>query len=80
MANLTETPTWESGVYRIELTDPVMGGEDGIDNIQAKQLGNRTLYLKGAIEQEVQDRIDALSGFNDTIEEMSIAMAVVFGG
>jgi hypothetical protein len=46
MANLQETSQWETGIYRIELQDPVVGGEDGIDNIQAKQLGNRTLWLK----------------------------------
>ena len=45
MANLNEIAQWEEGIYRIEQTDPVVGGEDGIDNIQAKQLGNRTLYL-----------------------------------
>ena len=50
MANLKETAQWEDGIYRIELTDPVVGGEDGIDNIQAKQLGNRTLYLKKKLE------------------------------
>lgn len=50
MANLTETAQWEEGIYRIETTDPVIGGEDGIDNRQAKQLGNRTLYLKDIIE------------------------------
>ena len=50
MANHQERPVWEDGIYRIELTDPVVGGEDGIDNIQAKQLGNRTLYLKKKLE------------------------------
>ena len=50
MANLKETAQWEDGIYRIELTDPVVGGEDGIDNIQAKQLGNRTQYLKKKLE------------------------------
>ncbi len=50
MANLTESASWESGIYRIELTDPVVGGEDGIDNVQAKQLGNRTLFLKQQME------------------------------
>ena len=54
MANLKETAQWEGGIYRIEQTDPVVGGEDGIDNIQAKQLGNRTLYLK--------ERVDAMQG------------------
>ena len=46
MANLTEVAQWEAGIYRIETTDPVIGGEDGISNAQAKLLGNRTLYLK----------------------------------
>jgi hypothetical protein len=46
MATLPETPTWESGIYQLEVTDPVQGGQDGIDNLQAKQLANRTAYLK----------------------------------
>lgn len=50
MANLIERDKWEPGVYQLETTDPVMGGPDGIDNLQAKQLANRTLYLKKQIE------------------------------
>lgn len=46
MANLTEGAVWESGIYRIETTDAVIGGELGISNKQAKQLANRTSYLK----------------------------------
>lgn len=46
MANLTETTTWENGIYQIETTDPVLGGPNGIANIQAKQLANRTKWLK----------------------------------
>lgn len=50
MANLPETAQWEAGVYQLETTDPVEGGPDGIDNQQAKQLANRTAYLKQLIE------------------------------
>lgn len=50
MANLQEQATWESGVYQIETTDPVVGGPDGVSNVQAKQLGNRTAYLKQKLE------------------------------
>ena len=57
MANLKETAQWEDGIYRIEQTDPVVGGEDGIDNIQAKQLGNRTLYLRKKLE-EMEGTVD----------------------
>lgn len=46
MANLNETAQWETGIYQLETSDPVMGGPDGIDNRQAKQLANRTLWLK----------------------------------
>ena len=51
MANLTETPAWDSGIYRIETTDPILGGETGTANIQAKQLANRTAYLKMRADQ-----------------------------
>ncbi|SMB82392.1 Phage tail fibre repeat-containing protein [Pasteurella testudinis DSM 23072] len=46
MANLTETSTFESGIYQLEKTDPVVAGKDGIANKQAQQLANRTKYLK----------------------------------
>ncbi|MCQ4319719.1 hypothetical protein [Stutzerimonas stutzeri] len=46
MANVNETSQWESGVYQIETTDPVLGGANGIANVQARQLANRTAYLK----------------------------------
>ncbi|CAE6841840.1 hypothetical protein R69746_06960 [Paraburkholderia aspalathi] len=46
MANLVETAQWEAGVYQLETSDPVEGGPDGIDNAQARQLANRTAYLK----------------------------------
>lgn len=46
MATLPETATWEAGIYQLEATDPVQGGLNGIDNLQGKQLANRTAYLK----------------------------------
>lgn len=45
MANLTESSIWETGIYQLETDDPVLGGPEGIDNLQAKQLANRTKYL-----------------------------------
>ena len=50
MANLRENAAWESGIYQLETTDPVVGGVDGISNKQAIQLANRTSYLKEQIE------------------------------
>jgi len=49
MANVTESATFDSGIYRIETTDQVIGGETGISNKQAKGLANRTTYLKNRI-------------------------------
>ena len=51
MANLPETPQWEEGIYQIEVSDPVLGGPDGISNRQAKQLASRTSYLKQKVEK-----------------------------
>ena len=59
MPNVNEVSQWESGVYRIETTDPVIGGENGIANVQAKQLANRTQYLKSRADQVDQ----AAAGF-----------------
>lgn len=50
MADLPEEATYEAGIYQLELTDPVEAGPDGIDNLQAKQLANRTKYLKAQLD------------------------------
>ena len=55
MANLPETPQWEDGIYQIEVSDPVLGGPDGISNRQAKQLASRTSYLKQQVEKGSSD-------------------------
>lgn len=64
MANLTESPVWEAGIYQLEEEDLVQGGAEGIDNVQGKQLGNRTLYLKQQIES-AQDDMTAHLGAAD---------------
>ena len=54
MTNLIETPTYEAGIYQLEVTDPYLGGTPAIvagvpttgwANAQAQQLANRTAYL-----------------------------------
>lgn len=56
MAFLNETTAWELGIYQLETTDPVQGGADGIDNLQAKQLGNRTQFLKQFANEVISAR------------------------
>ncbi|WP_236250779.1 phage tail protein [Chromobacterium phragmitis] len=65
MANLQEKSVWETGIYQLETSDPVLAGPDGIDNLQGKQLANRTVFLKkqiddlvsGALVAEYADRL-----------------------
>ena len=55
MATIQEnkvTPEWVDDLYQIEMTDPVMGGADGVANRQAKQLGARTQWLKKKYENQ----------------------------
>lgn len=56
MGKITEQQQWEEDVYLIEKQDKVLGGELGVINIQAKQLANRTKYLKGQVDAINQDR------------------------
>jgi len=64
MANLPESPTWVSGIYQIETTDPVVGGPDGISNLQAKQLANRTAWLK-----QIADEVIAARGGKSSLDK-----------
>ena len=50
MANLTETPAYDVGVYQLETTDPVQGGDTGVSNKPLKNLANRTSYLKQRVD------------------------------
>lgn len=63
MANLTETPTYEAGIYRFETTDPVQGGPSGIDNLPTNQLANRTAWLKAQVEAILLDIAAIESGY-----------------
>ncbi|MGL5632241.1 MAG: phage tail protein, partial [Azovibrio sp.] len=60
MANLTETPAWVNGIYQLETSDPVLGGPEGIDNLQAKQLANRTGFLKKQIDDAVSGALTVM--------------------
>ncbi|MHC8342235.1 glycine-rich domain-containing protein [Pseudomonas sp. RT6P73] len=49
MAELPELNEWPEGIYQLETSDPVLGGPEGIDNLQAKQLASRTKWLKAQL-------------------------------
>lgn len=65
MGTLQESQTYEVGVYQLETTDPVFGGPDGISNRQAKQLANRTAWLKAQLDEVVAQ----LEGLNSSSSE-----------
>lgn len=46
MGVIREKSSWPEQIYRIQNTDPIVGGEDGIINIQPEQIANRTCWLK----------------------------------
>jgi hypothetical protein len=59
MAGLEEQAQWESEIYQIETTDPVVGGPpdlaqgQGITNVPHKLLANRTAWLKAQVDSLV---------------------------
>ncbi|MFJ5282338.1 hypothetical protein ACIP66_00555 [Pseudomonas sp. NPDC088429] len=54
MADLSEKNDWAPGLYQLETSDPVLGGPEGVSNLQAKQLGSRTHWLKRKLESLVE--------------------------
>lgn len=79
MATLSESATWVVGIYQLETTDPVLGGPDGIDNLQAKQLASRTFWLKGQVEnlgsgkQPLDATLTALAGVTTEADRLIYA-------
>ena len=49
MGNIAEQALWELGIRQLEETDDVVAGPDGVSNTQAKQLANRTTWLKSQV-------------------------------
>lgn len=49
MTALVETKAYPTTITQIELTDPVQGGLNGVDNVPHIQLGNRTAYLASQV-------------------------------
>ncbi|MGR6981218.1 tail fiber protein [Testudinibacter sp. P27/CKL/0425] len=70
MANLIETSTYETGIYQLEKTDPVVAGKDGISNKQAQQLANRTKYLKGE-----QDKLKTATAAASTTKSGTVMLS-----
>lgn len=79
MPNLTETGLWESGVYQLEIGDPVIGGEAGMSNVQPRQLANRTSYLKSIIDN-ILGGTTAVEKANKLSTARSITLSGIISG
>ena len=71
MANITDNAAWDD-VYLLAKTDPVEGGDDGVDNLPHKNLANRTAYLKG-----ITDEVIAARGGNLTLGDRLASFGIL---
>lgn len=44
--SIKESSDWEDSIYQIQAGDMLAGGENGLANLQAQQIANRTAWLK----------------------------------
>lgn len=67
MGKIIETDEFTADIYQIEITDDVIGGEDGISNKAAKALANRTLYLKNQVATKAATSGSSLQRFKVSV-------------
>lgn len=79
MPTITDSADWIPAVTEVAVTDPILGGADGVINVQAKQLADRTAYLKLAGEATADVAADA-SGKADTALAQIAAAEQAAGG
>jgi microcystin-dependent protein len=78
MSNVSETATFDAGVYQIETGDSVIGGPTGIANKQAIALANRTKYLKQHVDTAEADIIAAAASLTDKETRIALIEAAKF--
>lgn len=77
MKKLNDRKKWESDIYEILTTDPVVGGspslftKKGIANIPHLQLANRTQYLKDYTEKIQKEVDDAKLGYETLADKLA---------
>ena len=50
LLNIPESTIWEENIYLLQPGDRAAGGLEGVSNRQARQLTNRTRYLKKEVD------------------------------
>lgn len=79
MGSIYEFSRWEPDIYRIQVTDQILGGDDGIINIQPSQLANRTAWLLEKLKAEHTDEgrhsvIDGMIAEDANIHESKLVL------
>ncbi len=68
MSTFVESGIWENAIEKLEVTDPVLAGDpNNPANIQAKQLANRTSFLKSLVDGAGVKTSAAISGNLNTV-------------
>jgi hypothetical protein len=75
MSNLPESAVWTPTVDQIETDDAVLGGPDGVINVQAKQLADRTAFLKAATEAAAGVALGADGKADQALGQIAVAEA-----
>lgn len=52
--HLPKVAEWQDAIYQYEQKDKLIGGVDGIDNLQGQELANRTEYLKAQTDAHAE--------------------------
>lgn len=88
MASINEQTLWEAAVYLLDSNDFAEGGVNGVMNLQARQLANRTAWLKAQLGQAyVENKTGSVAGctlahtpVNDAAVEVYINRVPAFQG
>lgn len=67
--HLPAVVAWEPDVYQMENGDYMIGGRNGVMNLQAQQLTNRTEYLK-KVEEDLKEQLDATQPGTEKYDEL----------
>jgi hypothetical protein len=67
MGTLAESSGWVENLTQLETNDAVLGGPNGPANVQAKELGGRTWYVKTKIEA-IESEVTAARGGKTSLD------------
>lgn len=76
--HLPVNPEWVPGIYQLEASDYIIGGRNGVDNLPAQGLANRTEWLKAKLEA-LKDDVAAIGGDDKYNEIVAMIKALDAG-